>query len=359
VMSYGTQLKNSFSVEFMATVEAEHHVMENVDDWPDSTGYNTAHHYVISPVKANNDNDDEVGFGLSMGTNGITTVEHKNDHWPGKCIYEGPIEKETWHHVVVTVTEGVHRVYLNGILACEGTDTEYINVLASSIGWFGVFSWEFDNDFCGTHQGKLANYKVQNYPMSANEVLAASIVALGGLDIRVNFGQINSFMGHGSYFADNGQFYAHRDGARYGWNCENLGDAKDRWTQLNEGYGDITWEESFWLQNSLIFPDRNSVCETNGYPKIEWNYQVPNGDYLVEINYCDVAFETYNKCKLQGVDADPMFGAKHPLCVDMYDDHHIWSVNVTITDGFVTFSGDRADDCYAVHSIHITSVNRI
>lgn len=76
--------------------------------------------------------------GISMGTNGISVYEHDGGYMPALAVYDpatkNPVEPQldvNWHHVVVTYTDKLPRIYLDGYLVHTGLVSPKTDVYAS------------------------------------------------------------------------------------------------------------------------------------------------------------------------------------------------------------------------------------
>jgi len=102
--------------------------------------------YVFSPVHGG---DDNMGVGVSVGTNGISVYEHGAAYMPAVAVYEEEIGTG-WSHVVVVYSQRTAKIYLNGTLVHTGL-TSQRDVALSPIqvgsGFYGSFSGTIDDAF--------------------------------------------------------------------------------------------------------------------------------------------------------------------------------------------------------------------
>lgn len=65
------------------------------------------------------------GLGISVGTNGVVVAAHGDGNLYVLAAYSGTIAAESWHHVVVTVTDRQPSIYVDGVLVRTGlTNTQ-------------------------------------------------------------------------------------------------------------------------------------------------------------------------------------------------------------------------------------------
>lgn len=81
--------------------------------------------YVIHASHSGAGNGDTIaGVGIAVGTNGVRVYAHTGDYLPCILSWDGALSATVYHHIVVTVTNNVPRLYVNGILRATGTTTE-------------------------------------------------------------------------------------------------------------------------------------------------------------------------------------------------------------------------------------------
>jgi hypothetical protein len=104
------------------------------------------------------------GMGLSVGTNGITVVEHSDGYVPALAVYDKAIG-DGWNHIAVTYTAKQPRIYLNGTLVHTGLFSPKKNVFAPR--QLGGRNW-------GYFQGYVRSVGIWNRALSDAEVLSLS-----------------------------------------------------------------------------------------------------------------------------------------------------------------------------------------
>ena len=67
---------------------------------------------------------DHAGAGLSIGRNGLCVFEHAPFHFPPVLVHNSAITN--WTHITIVYEHGKPKLYLNGILAREGRQSDYI-----------------------------------------------------------------------------------------------------------------------------------------------------------------------------------------------------------------------------------------
>jgi hypothetical protein len=111
-------------------------------------------------------------MGVSVGTNGISVYEHGAGYMPARAVYAGNLGSN-WNHIVVTYTNKVPRIYLNGILVRTGLSSPRACVFAPRVvggGGYGYFA------------GKVANVRVWDRSLSDDEVLSSVSGAVSGVE---------------------------------------------------------------------------------------------------------------------------------------------------------------------------------
>lgn len=56
-----------------------------------------------------------VGFGISIGTNGVSVYGHSSSFMPALAVLEADLSSSTWSHVCVVVLNNVPFIYLDGV----------------------------------------------------------------------------------------------------------------------------------------------------------------------------------------------------------------------------------------------------
>lgn len=147
-------------------------------------------------------------------------------------------------------------------------------------------------------------------------------VTIAAKPIKVNFQPCDMTVPTG-YIKDCGEQYADRgNGNSYGWHCDLTPDSRNR-DDLNT------------VESSQMIPDRynsinGGVCDSD-----VWKFEVANGVYDVTVKYSDIHHDSNTElCAVNGqsVAASPIMVPKG-VPTDV-------SVTVTVTDGFISLSGD-------------------
>ena len=117
------QPQSTFSVEFSFQVFVEHEIDT---EWPTSLGdaASSGQNFAFGADRdgINSTEFTDAGLGISVGTNGISVYASAPDYIgsPSILTYEGAIASDRWHHAVVTVTDNLPSLYLNGVLVRKG-----------------------------------------------------------------------------------------------------------------------------------------------------------------------------------------------------------------------------------------------
>ena len=104
------------------------------------------------------------GMGLSVGTNGITVIEHSDGYVPALAVYDKDIGVG-WNHIAVTYTDKRPRIYLNGKRVRTGLVSPKKEVFAPR--QLGGRNW-------GYFEGYVRSVGIWNRALSDAEVLALS-----------------------------------------------------------------------------------------------------------------------------------------------------------------------------------------
>ena len=124
------EVRNSFTIEFWAKPsDTIHLVNESVSGVSGIAGQR----FVIGPGHGGNKN--EVGVGVSVGTNGIIVYEHCSSFLPAILVY--PISITDWTHIAIVYREKVPHLYINGEFKKQGLTSNKESVYAS--GFFGGY----------------------------------------------------------------------------------------------------------------------------------------------------------------------------------------------------------------------------
>ena len=148
--------------------------------------------------------------------------------------------------------------------------------------------------------------------------------------LKINF-QHSTMATPMGYFKDSGEAFGDRsNGYEYGWGCDLRADVRDR---QNAGTRD----------SSLIIPDRLSKCAND-----EWNIELPDGRYTVEVGYSDPSYSTTTSgCKVEGLDASVGTVAQGA--------QQTKELIVDVADSKLTLSGSYNSGCTSFSFIHIST----
>ncbi len=114
---------------------------------------------------------DESGAGISVGTNGVSVYEHSGGYMPPLAVYSATIGTG-WNHVAVTYTDGLPRIYLNGILVRTGLLSPKTKVYAPQKAGGGPY---------GNFHGIIDEVRIFDRPLSNSEV--NSIATMPGVSV--------------------------------------------------------------------------------------------------------------------------------------------------------------------------------
>jgi hypothetical protein len=111
------------------------------------------------------------GAGVSVGTNGISVYEHSGGYMPPLAVYSATIGTG-WNHIAVTYSNGLPRIYLNGILVRTGLQSPKTNVYATQKAGGGPY---------GNFHGSIDEVRIFNRALSDSEV--ATMAAAAGVSV--------------------------------------------------------------------------------------------------------------------------------------------------------------------------------
>lgn len=117
------ELFDTFTYEFWVKAEAEQTL-----DFEQENGVNgvTGKRYLIHPDFRFPGN---AGFGIAVGTNGISIHEHSVDYMPSKLVY--PYSFSDWQHVAVVYENKTPSLYINGDFIKKGLPSQYNHIYPS------------------------------------------------------------------------------------------------------------------------------------------------------------------------------------------------------------------------------------
>ena len=147
-------ITNNFSVELWCLPEATHEIdgeTTTVIRGTSGQKYILGANFVGSP---------DAGFGISIGTNGVSTYEHSAGYMPSLMVYETTITSFT--QIVIVYTDKQPSLYINGTFIKTGLTSPRTNVylLGNLIG-YGSY---------GYYQGQLAILREYNKTLTPQEI---------------------------------------------------------------------------------------------------------------------------------------------------------------------------------------------
>ncbi|WP_055565380.1 LamG-like jellyroll fold domain-containing protein [Streptomyces atriruber] len=105
-------LVNSFTVSFWAEPRSPHQVDPESGDGTTGT---SGQRYAYGPAQGGTLwGQGHAGFGVSVGTNGVSVYEHSDNYMPPVLVHEAPILG--WTHIAVVYEDRRPRLYVNGTL---------------------------------------------------------------------------------------------------------------------------------------------------------------------------------------------------------------------------------------------------
>ena len=117
--------------------------------------------YVVSGASPDT-NANHAAVNLSVGTNGIKVVENGATNAPAVIDWTGTVSPAMWTHVAVTYSNGVPRLYIDGVLMATGAAS------AGTVPHPGGSSW--GGDSWGWYQGSMDEVRMIDRPLSAVEI---------------------------------------------------------------------------------------------------------------------------------------------------------------------------------------------
>ncbi|HSE18100.1 MAG TPA: LamG-like jellyroll fold domain-containing protein [Pyrinomonadaceae bacterium] len=155
-----TSVTNNFTVAFWAKPEAT--TASTVESTTGTGGLGGGHRYVIGPQQGAQafGSAAHSGAGVSVGTNGVTVVDHTDFTIPPLLVYQAPISG--WTHVAVVFENKTPRLYLNGRLVRTG--------LQSPRSFVHIFPKDIGGMVYGFYQGQLDDLRIYNKPLTAWEI---------------------------------------------------------------------------------------------------------------------------------------------------------------------------------------------
>ena len=153
-LSSGFSITNNFTVELWCLPTRTH----QIDTQATSGTTGTAGQNYILGVKFVELPD--AGFGISIGTNGVSTYEHSNSYMPPLLVHETTIT--SFANIVIVYNNKQPSLYINGTFIKTGLTSPRPNVyLIGDFIAFGDYSY---------YQGKLASIRYYERAITATEV---------------------------------------------------------------------------------------------------------------------------------------------------------------------------------------------
>jgi predicted CxxxxCH...CXXCH cytochrome family protein len=109
----------------------------------------------------------DVGAGVSVGTNGISVYEHGNIHFSALAVYQGTISSSEWTHIAIVYNNKRPSIYVNGVLVRTGMQSSANHVYAPHI--FGG-----SGEVWGFYTGLLDEVAVYDTALTGTEILQRS-----------------------------------------------------------------------------------------------------------------------------------------------------------------------------------------
>ena len=145
---------NNFSVELWCLPSTTHEID---GESTSGTSGTSGQRYIIGAVAAGGSDS---GFGISIGTNGVSVYEHAGFYMP--CLLSHAATITSFTQVVIVYTNKQPSLYLNGSFVKNGLTSPRANVFlhGSRIG----------NGDYGFYPGKISSVKYYNRSLSAGEI---------------------------------------------------------------------------------------------------------------------------------------------------------------------------------------------
>ena len=167
-----TNIQNTFTMEFWACPK------KGIEIMPEGDGLGiSGQSYAIFPNWGGTDGP--AGVGVSVGTNGISVVEHADNYMPSLLSYTHAING--WTHIAVVYSNLQPVLYVNGVYVRTGlTSTRSYVYPSKDFGssYDSVFENEFK--FYGPYRGLLDEVDIFNRALSATEIQAIYVAGSGG-----------------------------------------------------------------------------------------------------------------------------------------------------------------------------------
>jgi len=174
-----TKPSNNFSISFWTKAITTH----GIDTESESGTAGSAGQKYVFGITNEGTN---AGFGISLGTNGISVYGHGNSYLPPLAVASVSVGTG-WRHIVVTVTNKQPRIYLDGALARTGLTCSKTYLYAptrlggdSTYGYFNGYVNDvciFNSVLTPTQIGDLYNKSICYYTSNYQGVLVRNYVS--------------------------------------------------------------------------------------------------------------------------------------------------------------------------------------
>jgi subtilisin-like proprotein convertase family protein len=170
-----TNIQNTFTMAFWAYPKKGFSIQ------PEGGGFgNSGQNYAIFPDWGGASSSGPAGVGVSVGTNGISVVEHCNNYMPSSLSYTNPMNG--WVHVAVVYLNKQPTLYVNGVNVRTGVTSSETFVYPSKDfgGSYGNAFGNFQFKPYGPYKGLLDEVKIYNRALSATEIQAIYNAGIAG-----------------------------------------------------------------------------------------------------------------------------------------------------------------------------------
>ncbi len=153
-LSSAFSITNNFTVELWCLPEATHQIDTQTTS---STAGTSGQKYILGATFVGSP---DAGFGISIGTNGVSTYEHSNSYMPPLLVQETTIT--SFSQIVIVYTNKQPSLYINGTFIKTGLTSPRTNVyLIGNLIGYGSY---------GYYQGKLASIRYYDRILTASEI---------------------------------------------------------------------------------------------------------------------------------------------------------------------------------------------
>ena len=162
-----TNVQNNFTIEFWANPSASR---PSTPEITSSLGGVDGQRYAVYPSMGG---WQLAGVGVSVGTNGISVVEHGGNYMPTVLVWDAPVSG--WTHVALVYENKQPRLYVNGSLVRIGLSGARALVYPSTFlgGNPGAVHY-------GIYQGLLDEVSIYNRPLTDAEIAAVWLAGSSG-----------------------------------------------------------------------------------------------------------------------------------------------------------------------------------